>query len=309
MSMDNRLSKIWKWLPAFRAIAETEHLPTAAERMQLTPAALSRQLKKLEEQLGEEVFHRKGRSLALNSTGERLLDATRIAVRTVDRSLEDIDENPFRRELTISSIGVMTKHFVLPALLDLKEEHQGFTPDLKSVGTSSAHEQLLAGELDVAFYYESLTTPELDMKVIGESTASVYCGRQHPLFGEDNVGLQQIQTHAFSVPQTGEHGDVVDRWPSEVEREIGFRITKLESNLEVGLSGEFLVVLPDVTAVPYLKEGRLCRLKTGIIPPTNLYVAYLPGQADNPVVSSVVEAVEDRIRAFEVRKSTVFDST
>ena len=43
-----RVSRIWNWLPVFRAVAETEHLPTASELLYVTPSALSRTIRLLE---------------------------------------------------------------------------------------------------------------------------------------------------------------------------------------------------------------------------------------------------------------------
>jgi DNA-binding transcriptional LysR family regulator len=37
-----RLNQIWSWLPAFRAVAETEHVHEAAQSLHLTPSTLSR---------------------------------------------------------------------------------------------------------------------------------------------------------------------------------------------------------------------------------------------------------------------------
>ena len=64
--VQRKLRDVWNWLPTFRAIAETEHLPSAAERLHVTSAAVSRTLKLLEERLGEKLFNLDGRSLILN---------------------------------------------------------------------------------------------------------------------------------------------------------------------------------------------------------------------------------------------------
>jgi len=79
---------VWRWLPAFQAVASTQHLPTAAERMLVTVSALSRTIKHLEEQLGEPVFERVGRRLSLNERGRTLLEATEVAMRAVESGLE-----------------------------------------------------------------------------------------------------------------------------------------------------------------------------------------------------------------------------
>ena len=56
-----RVSQLWSWLPAFRTVAETEHLPTAARMLELSPSALSRSVKQLEDSLGRPLFTREGR--------------------------------------------------------------------------------------------------------------------------------------------------------------------------------------------------------------------------------------------------------
>ena len=84
MDRTRRLRDFWDYLPAFRAIAETEHLPTAARALGLSPPALSRALGLLEAQLGQPLFDRVGRGLRLNPAGHELVVAVRGAMRTID---------------------------------------------------------------------------------------------------------------------------------------------------------------------------------------------------------------------------------
>jgi len=60
-------------LRSFVAIAETGSFTRAAERVLRTPAAVSMQIKKLEDTLGRQLFIREGRSVRLTGDGETLL--------------------------------------------------------------------------------------------------------------------------------------------------------------------------------------------------------------------------------------------
>ncbi len=82
-----RVASLWNWLPAFRAVAETEHLPRAAALLGTSPPALSRTLKLLEKAVGAPLFHRTGTRLVLNDQGRRLLAHVREAMRIVDEGL------------------------------------------------------------------------------------------------------------------------------------------------------------------------------------------------------------------------------
>lgn len=52
MHFVHRVRTIWSWLPAFRAVAEVEHLPTAAQELGIVPSSLSRTVKQIEDELG-----------------------------------------------------------------------------------------------------------------------------------------------------------------------------------------------------------------------------------------------------------------
>src|SRR6516164_841127 len=60
-------------LRAFVAVVATGGVTTAASLLNLTQAAVSQQLKRLEELFGTELFERHHRRLALRPNGERLL--------------------------------------------------------------------------------------------------------------------------------------------------------------------------------------------------------------------------------------------
>src|SRR5262249_60833729 len=60
-------------LRAFVAAAETGGMTTAARLINLTQAAVSQQVKRLEETLGRQLFERERRGLRLTPRGERLL--------------------------------------------------------------------------------------------------------------------------------------------------------------------------------------------------------------------------------------------
>ena len=78
------LERLWSWLPAFRIIAEHGQVRQAALVMHVSPSALSRTLRLLEDSLGEPLFDRLPGGLRLTNAGSALLAATRDAMRTID---------------------------------------------------------------------------------------------------------------------------------------------------------------------------------------------------------------------------------
>ena len=61
----------------FQTVAETGNLTRAAQQLMISPPALSNSLKRLERDLGVELFDRVGRNLVLNRYGEAYLPYAR----------------------------------------------------------------------------------------------------------------------------------------------------------------------------------------------------------------------------------------
>lgn len=82
-------------LPGTRALRTLEaagrHLnfTRAADELGLTPAAVSYQIKEIEDQLGLVLFTRTSRTIRLTEAGMALVDASADALETLNRAVED----------------------------------------------------------------------------------------------------------------------------------------------------------------------------------------------------------------------------
>jgi DNA-binding transcriptional LysR family regulator len=284
----------WNWLPAFLEVADAGSVQAAAKRLALTPAAVSRTLGLLEGALGEPLFNRVGRGLVLNPVGAQLRAAVRAAAEHVDRGLGAVAADPMAGPLRVSSIGVLTDHVVVPALIGLRRAHAALRPEHLVFGAADANARLLRGELDVAFYYERLTVDGVVATRLGETHSALYCGRGHPLFARRKVTEADVLAHPFSVPQIGDSGQVLDGWPSEVPRLVGMRITMLASNVQVCEAGLMLTVLPELAARPGVAAGTLRRLPCRPLPPIEVFAARAAaGRAER--ADAMIEAARARL--------------
>jgi DNA-binding transcriptional LysR family regulator len=286
----------WNWLPAFIEVADAGSVAAAATRLALTPAAVSRTLGLLEDALGEPVFNRVGRRLVLNPAGEALRVAVRAAIGSVEGGLDRLTGDALGGPLRVGSIGVLTEHFVLPALIDIKRAHPELVPEHQTLRTIEANAKLPRGELDVAFYYEDVPADGVIVERLGETPMTIYCGRSHPLFTRARVREADVLAHPFSVPMVGDVGRAMDGWPSRLQRRVGMRITMLRSNLDVCRSGLLLTVLPDITAEPHVAAGELRRLACIELPPIEIFAAQAAG-GRRERAALVIERVRERLHA------------
>lgn len=302
MNRANLVNGIWSYLPAFRAVAETEHLPTAAKALHVVPSALSRSVRLLEEAVGEQLFARQGRRLVLNAQGRALLDAVRESVGTIERGLARAGEQDFEGELRVGTIGVLTNHVVLPILLDLVAERPKIVPTMRACGARESNHRLAIGALDLAFYYDATSMDGVWCERLGALGASIYCGRRHPLFAAKRVTQKMLLEHPFSVPQIGDRNVPMDGWPVHLERKVGMRIELLLTNLDVALSGRFVCVLPDVVALPHARAKRLRRFSFDLVPPIEVYGACREGDQDRDLHRRVFGAVRESIEELSSKE-------
>jgi DNA-binding transcriptional LysR family regulator len=120
MDRARRLRAIWNYLPAFRAVAETEHLPTAAAAFHLSPSALSRAIRMAEREAGSALFERVGRGMRLTSAGHLFLGSVRDAMRLVDEGLGALGGAGLVGSVVIAARADTATWLVAPALAELR---------------------------------------------------------------------------------------------------------------------------------------------------------------------------------------------
>lgn len=109
-------------LPVFEAVARLNSFSLAAEELAVSQSAVSHQIKQLETYLGEQLFLRGGRTLALTDEGRQYLDAVSTALLQIERASEKLlghEESRLRLAL-FSSFAV---RWLVPRLPDLQRQH------------------------------------------------------------------------------------------------------------------------------------------------------------------------------------------
>lgn len=265
-----RLTAVWNWIPAFRVVAETQHLPTAAERLRVSPSALSRTIRLLEESLDVALFYREGRSIRLSPGGEEFLLTVRDAMRLVDDGLQRLTESVHSGPLHFTVAGPF--NFTMPKVLEsLRNEFPDLLPFLHTYVPDEANALLLRGQLDVVFTPEPVRKAGLSVEPVGDLSSGIYCGRAHPLFRARKVSLQRALEHAFAAPVPEQSGLIADSWPPDLDRTVKLYVQQLHVALAVCADGEYLAVFPDQVARTYSRSKELRRLPLDVLPPTRLY--------------------------------------
>jgi len=137
----------------FVAVAETEHVGRAAQRLHISQSPLSRQIRQLEELLGMSLFARVGRAIALTADGKRLLEPARDLLARADAFVRD-SRATAPPKLVIGFLHTAITTGVLPAALRaMRARHPTLEIELRHAATERQVAALHAGELDVALIH------------------------------------------------------------------------------------------------------------------------------------------------------------
>lgn len=287
------VSQIWSWLPAFRAVAETQHLPSASKEVHLSASALSRAVRLLEEQLDRPLFVRDGRHLVLTPAGRTLLSAVRDAMRRTEEGLEAVSSTALVGPVHISAPGPYASIFVLPAVQALTEAHPGLVPTVSTVESERVYARLLDGSLDIALLDDPEADGDLTVHLLGKLTRGLYCAPAHPLARRDKLGMQEVLAYPFVGPSRGH----TDHFPPHLERKLGLEVAHLHVAVQACATGSLLAFLPDAIADAYRGEGGLVRLPLALGAARPLYAVHRKIVATPNRALTVRNAIEAAVRS------------
>lgn len=171
-------------LSYFETIAELGHLGQAAERLGRTQPALSKSLRRLEEELGTPLFARSGRGIALTPTGQALLAKARLIRRNIADSLREVGEMAQGLTGTIRvGSGATTAEYILPMVMRrLLTEAPAAKIEIRIGMNDVLRRELALGQVDVVVGpLAADDTANFETRCFGTDAVVVAVARDHPL--------------------------------------------------------------------------------------------------------------------------------
>jgi DNA-binding transcriptional LysR family regulator len=186
---------------AFVVTADERHFSRAAQSLFLTQQALSKRIRKLEGDLGVQLFVRTNRVVELTADGERFLPHARELVRAADAAVAAMgaDDRPLRMDVLDYRLSPM---FVLRRLA---AREPGLRIDrVAGRGFANAVDPLLRGEIDAAFGrvtgFGQPLPEELEYRTIRLEPLVALLAPEHPLAANDVLKLTDLADDGIWLP-------------------------------------------------------------------------------------------------------------
>ncbi|RIY00318.1 LysR family transcriptional regulator [Aureimonas flava] len=145
-------------LKVFEEVGRSGSFTRAAERLNLTQSAVSRQVRRLEDELGEPLLIRRHHRLELTASGARLLRALGRALHEVETAVRAIRERTDPARLRVNVPPTLAKRWLMPRLGAFREAH----PEIDLSVTTQLSDSLAdSGLLDCAIRFGDGEWPDV----------------------------------------------------------------------------------------------------------------------------------------------------
>ncbi len=281
MHFVHRVRTIWSWLPAFRAVAEAEHLPTAAQELGIVPSSLSRTVKQVEDELGIPLFDRTSKALVLNQAGRTLVTAVREAMRIVDDALGVAVGDDLVGHVGAVASSDLVHALLIPAGAMLATSHPSLALSALAAQLADVSEILLRGDADAAVVAHAIPA-HVDLRVteLVPWRRSVYARPGRTATAESRCVVVGTPTEPLD-----------DGWPAETERRIAAWAPDERSALELCARGDLVTVACDAVVERCGFAGRVTRLVDPAISPRTLHLVQRRTVGRHRRTEALVEAL------------------
>lgn len=191
-------------LQAFLAVAESGSFSKAADQLFLTQSAVSKRIALLEEQLGNQLFDRIGRSISVTEAGEELLPRARDILLQFDdakRAINNLAIGEITGTLSFAASHHISLHRLPDYLKRFSEECPNVELDLRFEESEVAYEDVLKGELELALITLSPNPDKnIHSEIIWDDLLQYVVANDHPLSKREEVTLDELTAYNAILP-------------------------------------------------------------------------------------------------------------
>src|SRR3954454_12091348 len=124
-------------LTYFESVSRHLHFTRAAQELNVAQPSVSQQIRKLERELGEPLFHRMKRHVALTEAGQTFLPHARAVLQRLDEARLEVQElSALRRgALAVGAPPSVGAHLLPRALAVFSQQHPGISLAFREAGS------------------------------------------------------------------------------------------------------------------------------------------------------------------------------
>lgn len=287
------------WLRAFEAVARHSSFKLAAEELNVTSAAISQQVRSLEEFYDVKLFVRLTRALELTRLGKLAAPLMSKALESFKEACDVIKNDVHREWLTLTAPFTFCMKWLMPQLERFNEQY----PNIEiRINATDDLLDLNQGEADIGIRYGDGNYPNLDVENL--MTGS-YCLVASPdLFekSESIKNVSELAQYAFLHTDWRGSSNFVPNWdmwlkaagiPTNVAKKgRGHKFSNEMMTINAAVSGLGVALVSYANAIDDLKSGKLLKLFEDVQFRSSNFDYYIvrPSSGDSSSVAAILHA-------------------
>ncbi|RDG37030.1 LysR family transcriptional regulator [Streptomyces corynorhini] len=238
----------------FTVVAEHRHFGRAADALHTTQPSLSRQIRRLERQMGACLLDRSPRGTELTEAGDAFLPLARTLLESATRAMSHAWAAAQPKRITI---GYTTNLIVTPAVVELRRRNPDTEVRAVHLPWNQPREALLDGRADVVVTRLPLRTEGLQVTVLHEESRILVVPLGHPLADRDFVTLDDIADEPMPrLPDPGWNAFWrIDPRPGGRPAPDGPLVEDVEDKIEHIAAGQAVAIVPAGEYLNRLRPG------------------------------------------------------
>lgn len=283
-------------LKAFESAARHLNFTKAAEDLFVTQAAVSHQIKLLEDFLGVSLFHRRNRLLELTELGSQYFYEVQPLLEQIALATDRVRQQSSRQILTIRVPQTFGMHWLVPRLADFHEKYPDIEVRIKGVDQD---EGVLGKETDVAIYYGMGDWSDLESIRLTESRIVIlaspeYLSRNAIHAPKDIVDKNLLHSSTYNKwKKMAEHLNLQD----QIDAESGSIFSHTFMVLQAAMHQQGIAIANQILAQHEMEKGTLIEpFPTELYDEKSFYVVYPPQSAQVPKVKCFVEWIQQKMK-------------
>jgi len=158
------------WLRSFCTLVEVGHFTRTAEKLHMTQSGVSQHVRKLEEQLGQQLLIRHGKKFNLTSAGNQLYQEGHQLIISLANLEARVGLDPaYEGSVTVASPGSVGLK-LYPYLLNLQQRHPNLVIEYRFAPNCEIERLIAEHKIDIGLMTRLSTMDEISLEPIAEET-------------------------------------------------------------------------------------------------------------------------------------------
>lgn len=187
------------------SVAKERHFARAAEKSFVSQPTLSMQIKKLEDELGVQIFERSQKSFLVTKVGKEILLKAEIILREAEeiKNIARNSKDPFSGELRIGAFPTLASYFFPKILGKISKKFPKLKLFLVEEKTATLLQKLQDGEIDAAFIALPIAASDLEVRTIFSESFLLAVPKNHALAKNKKIQAKDLKDQKLMLLEDG----------------------------------------------------------------------------------------------------------